>query len=272
MFLIKIIYKFLKKFLNSFGYELNVKKKTRFTFLNIYKSYQEANSSSNNNDNYITKEYQKKTQLSDLNDLEVSHRFNIIPLFCALVLKKENENDLFLEVGGGDNPIFLYILKSSNKKYKFQILEEQNFKTNIPQEYENYINYVYKIEDIKFNNLKMVSFTGSIQYMDNYKIILEKIFNSNIQYVFIIETIFTNKSDDIVVLQNNMMNVRFPSIFFSFKQLNELFNKNNYELIFQTKRNVGKYTHNILSKDEYFVKDLIFKLKKNPRSFHFQGF
>ena len=33
----------------------------------------------------------KKTQLSDLNDLEVSDRFNIVPLFCALVLKKENE-------------------------------------------------------------------------------------------------------------------------------------------------------------------------------------
>ena len=262
MFLIKIIYKLLKKLLKSFGYELNVKKKEPFIFLNIYKSYLEANSSSMNNANYVTDEYQKNTQLLDLNDLEVSDKFNIVPLFCALVLKKENENDLFLEVGGGNNPIFLYILKSLNKKYKFQILEEQNFKTNIPQEYENYINYVYKIEDIKFNNLKMVSFSGSIQYMDNYKIILEKIFNSNIEYVFIIETFFTNKSDDIVVLQNNMMNVRFPNIFFSFKQLNELFNKNNYELIFQTKRKVGAYTHNILSKDEYFIKDLIFKLKK----------
>lgn len=262
MFLIKIIYKFLKKLLKNFGYELNVDRKTLFTFLNIYKSYQEANSSSKNNNNYITKENQKRTQLSDLNDLEVSDRFNIVPLFCALVLKKENENDLFLEVGGGNNPIFLYILKSSNKKYKFQILEEQNFKTNIPQEYENYINYVYKIEDIKFNNLKMVSFTCSIQYIDKYKIILEKIFNNKIEYVFIIETFFTNKSDDIVVLQNNMKNVRFPNIFFSFKRLKEFFNKNNYELIFQTKRKVGKYTHNILSKDEYFVKDLIFKLKK----------
>ena len=59
-----------------------------------------------------------------------------------------------------------------------------------------------------------------------------------------------------------MLKVRFPNIFFSFTQLNELFNKNNYELIFQTKRKVGQYTHNILSKDEYFTKDLIFKIKK----------
>ena len=101
MFLIKIIWSFLKKLLKIFGYELNVKKKTPFVFFNIYKSYQEANSSSMNNANYATNEHQKNTQLSDLNDLEVSDKFNIVPLFCALVLKKENENDLFLEVGGG---------------------------------------------------------------------------------------------------------------------------------------------------------------------------
>lgn len=262
MFLIKIVYNFLKSFLKNFGYELNIQKKKPYTFLNIYKSYLEAHSSSKNNNHYITREFQKKKQLLDLNDLEVSDRFNIIPLFCALVLKKENENNLFLEVGGGNNPIFLYILKSTNKKYKFQILEEQNFETYVPQEYKNYLNYVYKLEDINFNSLKMVSFTGSIQYMNNYKVILEKIFTSKIEYVFIIETFFTNKSNDIVVLQNNMMNVRFPNIFFSFKQLSELFNKNNYELIFQTKRKVGQYSHNILNKDEYFVKDIVFKLKK----------
>jgi len=59
MFLFKIIYKFLKKLLKNFGYELNVDRKTLFTFLNIYKSYQEAKSSSKNNNNYITKENQK---------------------------------------------------------------------------------------------------------------------------------------------------------------------------------------------------------------------
>ena len=92
MFLIKLIYKFLKNFLKNFGYELNVqniKKQKYYKFLNIYKSYQEAHVSSKNKDNYVTKESQKKTQLVDLNDLEVYYRWNIFPLFCALVLKKE---------------------------------------------------------------------------------------------------------------------------------------------------------------------------------------
>lgn len=262
MLLINVIYKFLKNLLrNFFGYELDIRKKPRYIFFNIYSSYQEAKSSSKNNYNYVSKE-QNKTQLVDLDGLEISERHALVPLFCALVLKNENENDLFLEVGGGNRPLFLFILKSLNKKFKFQILEEQNFQISIPQEYKNYLNYVYKLEDVKFNNLKMVSFTSSIQYMDNYKIILNKIFKNNIEYVFITDTFFTNESDDIFVLQNNVMNIRFPHIFFSFKKLTKLFNQNNYELIFQTKRRVGQYTHNILSKDQFFLKDLIFKLKK----------
>ena len=261
MFVIKIIYKFLKNLLKNLGYEFSIKKKTPYTYLNIYKSYQEALNSSKNNDSYMTREYQKKSQLSDLNDLEVSDRFVIFSLFCALVLKKEDENELFLEVGGGNRPIFLYILKSLNKKYKFKILEEKNFKIHIPKEYENYLKYVYKLEDIEFSKLKAVTFNSSIQYIENYKKILEKIFDNNIEYVFIAQTTFTNKSEDIIVLQNNMTNVRFPNIFFSSKKFKELFYQNNYELIFQTKRS-HKYTHNILSKNEYFKTDLIFKLKK----------
>ena len=77
----------------------------------------------------------------------------------------------------------LYILKSVNKKYKFKILEERNFKINIPQEYANYLKYVYKLEDIENSMLKAVTFNASIQFIENYKKILEKIFDNNIEYV-----------------------------------------------------------------------------------------
>ena len=92
--------------------------------------------------------------------------------------------------------------------------------------------------------------------------ILEKIFSNKIKNVFITETIFTNKSEDTFTLQNNMLNVKFPNIFISFKKFNKLFDENNYELVFQTKRKVGKYSHNILDKHDYFVKDLVYKLKE----------
>ena len=77
---------------------------------------------------------------------------NILPLFFAFTHEKNEDNNLFLEIGGGHHPIFLYILKSIGKKYKFQILEEQNFKVQIPQEYEDYLKYTYKLEDMKFKD------------------------------------------------------------------------------------------------------------------------
>ena len=109
-----------------------------------------------------------------------------------------------------------------------------------------------------------------ISQMNNYQLKLVKVKGEFIwhrhkdtdeTFIVLEGTLHIALRDHIVVLQANMQNVRFPNIFFSFKQLSELFNKNNYELIFQTKRKVGKYTHNILGKDEFFVKDLIYKLK-----------
>ena len=259
-FIIIILYKLIKKNLNVLGYNLEIEKKS-YTFLNLYKSYQEAFKSSNNETTYVTKEFQSKYELSDLNNLETIDRFNIFPLFCALNQEEENDNSLFLEVGGGHNPIFLYILRSLNKKYKFQILEEQHFKIKIPQEYKDYLNYVYKLEDINFNDIKSVIFSSSIGYIEQYKEILEKVFKNKIKYIFITDAFFTNKSEHIFTLQNNMENVKFPNTFFSFKKFNKLFYENNYELIFQTKR-VGQYSHNILNEDEFFKQDLIYKLIK----------
>lgn len=259
-FFLHYLHRIIKKIFDLIGLNLEIKKKT-FTFLNVFNSYNEAHKASNNEDTYITKEFQNKLKLADLNNIEVSDKFNIFPLFCALTLENNNKKNLFLEIGGGCNPIFLYILKSLNKKFQFQVLEEKNFKIQIPEEYNDYLNYVYKLEDINFKDLKAVLFSSSIQYIENYKIILDKIFRNNIEFIFITATFFTNKTEDVFTLQNNMENVKFPYIFISFKEFQKLLNKNNYELIFHTKRNVGKYSHNILGNDEYFLRDLVFKLK-----------
>ena len=105
-----------------------------------------------------------------------------------------------------------------------------------------------------------VIFGSSIQYIEDYKIILNKIFENKIKYIFITKTFFTNKSENIITLQNNMENVKFPNIFFSFTELNNLFIDNNYKPIFQTKRMLGKHTHNVLDKKDFFYKDLVYKL------------
>ena len=252
--------KLVKNFFFKLGYEIK-KIPNFYTFINIYDSYEKAYLASNNSVKYVTKEHQQSFKLSDLENLEVADRFNIFPVFCAISFNEINEDKLnFLEVGGGHNPIFLYILKSTGKKYKFSILEEKNFKISIPKKYHNYLNYIYHLKHINFKNLTAVIFSGSIQFMENYKHVLEKLFYNRVKYIFITETIFTLKSKDIFTLQNNMESVRFPNIFLSLYKLNKLLYKNNYRLIYETTRKIGAYKHNILKKKDFFVKDLIYKL------------
>ena len=57
-----------------------------------------------------------------------------------------------------------------------------------------------------------------------------------------------------------MMNTQFPNTFFSLNELNSIFEKNSYKQIYITKRKVNQYSHNKLNGQEYFVRDLIYKL------------
>ena len=78
------------------GYKLEIKKKSLFTFLNLYKSYQEALIASKNETTYITKNYQSSFELLDLNDVEVADKFNILPLFFAFTHEKNEDNKVSL--------------------------------------------------------------------------------------------------------------------------------------------------------------------------------
>ena len=55
----------LKKFINQFGYDIQ-KKKSFYTFIDKYNSYQEAFNASKNEIKYVTKEHQENHKLSNL--------------------------------------------------------------------------------------------------------------------------------------------------------------------------------------------------------------
>ena len=156
----------------------------------------------------------------------------------------------------------MYILKTTNKKVNFQILEDKNFelKKGVPEEHKKFISYHKNLDQLNFENIYSVIFSGSIQFIENYDLILDEIFKNKIPYVFITETIFTNMQSNIVTLENNMENVTFPNIFFSFEKFNDLFLSKNYKLIYKTKRKTNKYTHNMINQKDFFVRDLIYKL------------
>ena len=233
-FIKKILNNIIIIFFKTLGYEIEIKN-NRYTFLGIYSSYKEAQLKAKNNSTYTHQENEKVHSLEKLENIEVSGRAYIFTIFCAINSNEFNDKSNFLEIGGGTTPTFLYILKSINKKYKFKILEHKNFRINIPNEYKVYLDYITQLKDINLDKLDSVIFSSSIQYMENYKEVLDKIFASRIKYIFITETIFTEMSEDIFSLQNNVGNTRFPYIFFSYKKLNQLFCDNNYKLTYNSK-------------------------------------
>ena len=247
----------IAKILKIFKYKIT--KIKEYKFIGLYNDYEEALKNSKYQ-NYIPKTFDKSSKLKELDDIEVDGRFLVWTTFFSTKFSDKSLGDLkFIEVGGGSNPLYLYTLKSTKKKINFQILEEENFQITLPKEHSGYLKYITKLNDIDFNNSKAIIFSGSIQYMKNYLEVLSKAFKEKIDYIIILETFFTNRDKNYVTLQNNMGNFKFPNIFFSSENFNNNFFQNNYQLILKTNRKKD-YTHNILSKDDFFIQDLIFKL------------
>ena len=191
---------------------------------------------------------------------------NIIPSFYATFDKNKIIN--FLEVGGGNNPIFQYMLKSTDLKFNCQILEEKNFKTKIPNKYSKNVIYINDFKNINFDNLEFACFATSIQYIENFNEILNAIFKSNVKHIFILNTIFTDLTYNIFTLQCNILNNKFPNTFFSLEVFDKIFLDNGYKKIFFAKRKNKKiengvyrvrYSHDSLDPGSFYLADMIYE-------------
>ena len=258
-----LIFKAITKLASFIGYNFTFQRRKN-DFEGIYRSYKEALSNSGSVNTYINQKY--KSKILDIKDIEVSYSYNIIPSFYAT--SGSNKIINFLEVGGGNNPIFQYILKSTDLKFNCQILEEENFKTEIPNEYSKNVIYINDFKNINFNNLDFVCFTGSIQYIENFNEILNAIFKNNIKHIFISETFFTDLAHNIFTLQCNILSDKFPNIFFSLDAFDKIFLDNGYKKKFFAKKNnkkiengvtVIRYNHDSLDPGDFYLADIIYE-------------
>ena len=260
-----LIFKAITNLASLIGYNFTFQRRKN-DFEGIYKSYNEALTNSGNIDTYINKKIQSKISILDIEDIEVSNTKNIIPSFYATYNRNKIIN--FLEVGGGNNPMFQYMLKSTDLKFNCQILEEKNFKTEIPDKYLKNVIYLNDLKNINCNNLEFACFTGSIQYMENFNEILNVIFKNNVKHIFILETFFTNLTYNIFTLQCNILTNKFPNTFFSLEVFDKFFLDNGYKKIFFTKRKNKKiengvyrikYSHDSLDPDSFYLADIIYE-------------
>jgi len=234
----------------------------KYTFLNEYKSLELLEKDLGKKYNYF--EEKKRNSFIKKEDVVLRDRFVLVPMFCSIIKKNKIK---FLEFGGGNNPIFLYIKKVTKKKLKCQVFEHPLNIISVPAKFQNNISYISDLKKIKFQNLDFVYFGSSLQYFPNYEEILKKVFFHKVPYIFITGTIFSKFQDNKFVLQvnrpdskyKNHRNSKLMNIFYSLKKLDNFFLVNKYRKIYVNLKREPKLKHNFFSKKDFFSGDLIYR-------------
>jgi putative methyltransferase (TIGR04325 family) len=188
-------------------------------------------------------------------EVVVTDRFAIPSVLVAIL----NKNTTILDVGGANQPIICHIKQTTKLDASCYVLETYEFLKNFSSKnYEKLkIKYIDSIDAIN-KKIDIVVFNSSFQYIYNYKKFLKKIFHLNPKYIVITRTNFHNESKNYYSIETGLRGSTHPYLFFSFTKLKYFFLRNNYQLIFNNKYNIGKYKHLNVKSDSYFHKDLIF--------------
>lgn len=191
------------------------------------------------------------------------NRSLILPIINCFYKKKMN----ILDIGGGNLPIANCIKGTTNLITNSTVLEITELVKYVNKNYYNdlkkkNINYVYNLKNINLKKYDVAYFGSSIQYLNNYKKLLKKIFLSKIDIIIIADTFFNYTKDDFCCYQFQGRKFLYPNTFFSFKSFVKNFEQNNYKMIFHSNGKKGVYRHKSLLENEYDYKTLIFKKNK----------
>jgi len=246
-----ILYNFIKKIIK------------RNTYIGKFNNYEEAKSQSNQKvKNYIDKNSTKKihTHL----DVEVKNRHYVASLLVSIfsALNKNNKELNILDIGGGEYPVISFIKNCTDIKINCFVLETNFFIKNstIPANYKKNLKYFSSLSFLPKKKISIVVFNSSIQYFEEYELILEKIFKLQPLYIVLTKTTFQDSHKDYFTLQKNIKPNIFPNRFFSFFKLIKFFERKNFKLIFKAKHLVN-YKHNFINNKNFYELDLIFKRK-----------
>ena len=230
----------------------------RCVYINIYKSLSEIPKYFNTT-NYLNKK-QNFLEFKNFKKKNNNFFYKIRESFLSIFISSYNKELIsILDIGGGFDNVYNFIVNSSKKSIDVTVLETDMIVDLMKPETQNISNltYINKIEETQ-KKFDIVYFGTSFQYFIPFEDFLKKVFKFNSKYIIIADTIFLEERNSFITLQINT----FPSIIpQKFNNLNEVikhFKDNKYNLIYKSKRKPGR--HNILKKNEYFYRDLIFEV------------
>ncbi len=234
-------------------------KKKSYNYTKKFKTYSLAENYLDKKNLYFDKRYTKK--FFGPENVESLERFYAASIIAALLNKKRLN---ILDIGGGNNPIFSYIKKSTGISTYCTVLETKKFvniiSKKVPSKFKKYIKYISDIDKIK-KKIHIVCFISSIQYLKDYEKIILKLKKNKPEYFIITRTFFHKKKENYYSLEHGIPGSIHPYIFFSFQKMKNFFNKNGYNLFFQNSYNYNVFSHDSVDKKTFYHKDLVFKRK-----------
>jgi putative methyltransferase (TIGR04325 family) len=159
-------------------------------------------------------------------------RHNFLPTFISAL---EQESINVFDIGGGYGTAFLSSLYSCpNIKIKSTVLELPNLISMYQKIYLNeQIDFISDLSNIKVNDFDIIYFGSSLQYFENYMLVLEKIIKLGARYIMISDTPM-GEFETFVCAQVNMKDNVIPILVFSVEEITKLISGYGYKIVHQS--------------------------------------
>jgi len=238
-------------------------KRSKYTYKDRFNSRKDAAAHSKNSQDYGSKSYDARAvKRLQFDECYTQGRSMIVPLILSVL---DKDQFAILDIGGGVNSVFSHLDQIKKQKQQCFVLERPevtlDLNSKIPKKYSNHLKYIDSIADIK--ELDIAYFGSSVQYIEDYKALIQKIATISPEFIIFSESIFTNENEDYFVLQVNMFPDVFPNRFISEKKLVVLMRNLNYQCTY-SRAVSGDFSHETIDRTTYDCKTLVFK-KQNKK-------
>ncbi|HJO92904.1 MAG TPA: methyltransferase, TIGR04325 family [Victivallales bacterium] len=260
-----IINKFTKK---------NKKQSQKSPFSGVYKQLDEIKTIGNgySNEEWMNNIYQelsakleKIKKVKFLDNANANNNIkNLLPLLIATF--SEQKKCRIFDFGGGAGISYIDCLQYNNSfKLEFYILETNpmcNVGTRLFKNNQKVTFMTDFTEELP--PIDIVHIGSSLQYVADYKKVLSNIIKLAPEFIFFVDTWFAQNST-FATQQVNMKNVTIPIWIFSYQEIINLMEANNYRLIYKTPNyqpihNMDNFEDGLIFKDSF---NLLFEKNKD---------
>ena len=196
----------------------------------VYKSFKDVPQKGNpfNSERWVSSVV-KKTNLVR-SQIDRPSNQSVLPLIVSFIPKDEIS---IFDFGGGMGADFINCLNATDKKLNYEILENEKI-TEVGKESIEKINFINSPAEISSGHFDIFHCNCSIQYIENPSSFISYVIKKIDPDYITFEDLPTVESDSFVTAQNYYSST-IPCWFFNKNRFVKLIEKNNFNLIYESK-------------------------------------